>query len=82
MPAIEQHRGPAIKGRELEPAGGGHVGSLHLGNHARERSVTQAVFRHRQHLRILGALRIEDAVRAKPDLLQSRCVEIELRQRP
>lgn len=82
MATIQQHRCPAVGGRELEAARGGLVGGLDLRDHAGERAVAQGILGHRQHLGVLATLRVEDAIRAEAHLLESRGVEIEARERP
>lgn len=82
MTAVEQHRRLAIGGGKLKPARRGLVGRLYLGDHAGERPIAQAVLGKRQHLGVLAPLRIEDAVRPKPHLFQSRRVKVEARQCP
>ena len=82
MAAVEQHRRLAAGGRKLEPTGGGLVGGLHLGDDAGERAVAQAIFGKRQYLTILAALRIDDLVGAKADLLKARRIKIEARHCP
>lgn len=82
MPAIKQHGCLPVRCRELKAPGSGHVRSLHLGDHAGERPVPQAIFGHRQHLGILASLRIQDAIGAEPNLFESGRVEIELGERP
>lgn len=66
----------------MKPTGGGLVGSLYLGDHTGERPIPQAIFSERQYLGVLSALRIQDAVRTKPYLFQTRRVEVETRERP
>lgn len=78
MAAKEQYGCSSVRCRKLEPSGSDHVRRLHLSDHAGERAVSQAIFGHRQHLRVLAALCIQDAIGAKPDLLQSRRVKVEL----
>lgn len=77
MPAIEQHRRPAIRSGELQPAGSGHVRRLHLGDHAGERPVAQRVLSHGENVDILAALRIEQLARTKTYLFEARRVEVE-----
>ncbi len=80
--AKEQHRRLAVGRRELKPAGRGLVGGLHLRDDAGERAVAQAIFGKRQYFRILAALRIEDLVGAKADLLKARRIKIKARHSP
>ena len=82
MPAIEQDRRSAVRRGELKPARGGLVGRLHFGDDAGERAVAHAVLGKGKNVDVLAALRIEECVGAKPDLLQARRVEIEPGQRP
>lgn len=82
MPAIKQHGCSTIRCRDLKAPGSGHVRFLHLGDHAGERPVAQAIFGHRQHLGILASLRVQDAIGAEPNLLKAWRVEVELGERP
>lgn len=82
MTAIEQHGRSAVRCRELEASRRRHVRCLHLGDHAGERAVAQAVLSHGKHLRILAALAIENAIRSQSNLFDSGRVEVEFRERP
>jgi len=80
--AVEEHRCLAVRRGELEPARRRLIGRLYLGDDAGDRSVAKRIFCHSQHLGILAALRVEDAIGAKPDLFKARGVKVELRERP
>ncbi len=82
VPAVEQHRGPAVAGGKLQAPCRGLVGHFDFGDHAGQRSVAQAVLGHGQDLAVLCPLRIEHFIRAEPDLFERRRIEIEARQRP
>lgn len=82
MAPIEQHRGFAVAGGELEAPCGGHVGGANLGDHAGQRSVAQAVLGNGQHLLILFALSVEYLRRAKADLFEAGSIEVEAGQCP
>lgn len=82
MPPIEQHRCLSVGSGELQPARRGHVGGLHLRDHAGHGAITQSIFGHRQHHAVLVALRIEDLAGIKPHLLETRRIEIERRHGP
>ena len=82
MAAEQQHRRLAVGSRQLKTAGRGLVGGLHLGDHAGERSIAEAIFGKRQDLSVVAALGVEDLVRAQADLLEARRIEIETRHGP
>ena len=82
MAAIKQHGCSAVRCRKLKPPSSGHVRGFDFGDHAGKRAIAQAVFRHCQYLRVLAALRVQDAVGAKPDLLKPGRVKVELRENP
>lgn len=72
MAPIEQHRRLAVRRGKLEPPRGGLVGRLYLGDHASKRTVAQAILGEREHVAVLAALGIQDAIGAKPDLFEAR----------
>ncbi len=82
MPAVEQHRRPAIRCGELEAAGRGLVGRLHLGDYAGERAEPQRILGQRQHLGILARLGVENALWAEPDLFEPRRIKVVAAQCP
>ncbi len=82
-PATQQeHRGRAITGGKLEPAGRGLVGDLHLGDHCRKAAVAQCVLGQRQRHYIVTRLSIEQAVWPQPRLLKAWRVKVQPGQRP
>ena len=82
MASIEQHRRPAVGCRELEPTRRGLIRRFHLGDDAGDRAIAQRVFGHRQHVGVLAALGVKDAVGTETDLFEARRVQIEPGQRP
>lgn len=80
--AVEQHWGAPFGGGKLEPPRRGLVGRLYLGDDAGKRPVAQRVFAKGKQLAVILALRIKDAPRPEPGLLESRGIEVEPCQRP
>lgn len=82
MATIEQHRRLAIGCSQLKTPGGSLIGLSDLRDNACERTIAQGILRHSKHGAILLTLSIEDLIRAKPYLLQSRRIEVEARECP
>jgi hypothetical protein len=80
--AIQEKGGLAVRRRQLEPAGGGHISCLDLGDHAGERTVPERVLGHGEDVHVLATLRVEELSRAQADLFKARRVEIERCDRP
>lgn len=70
--AFQQQRDRlAALGGELQPAGIGHRGALHLADHRAEPAVPQPFLHQREQLGIVAGLGIEDSLGGKPRLIQA-----------
>jgi len=68
-PAPEQQgRSPAFLGGELEPPARGHRQPPDLADHSREAAVANPLLDHRQHLLVIAAFGIDEAIGSQPRL--------------
>ncbi len=65
--AQQQGGGAAFLRRQLQPAGGGHVGTADLAHHRGQTAMAQGLFHHRLHFLIPAALGVEHIFRPQAD---------------
>ena len=80
--AKQQGRCFALLSGELETAGGGHFGALHFADHSGEAAVAHAFLHHRQHLFVIAAIGVKEAIGLEPDLGKRRGEEIPAGESP
>src|SRR5690606_25909593 len=82
MAPVKEHRRRPFGRGKLQPPRCRLIGRLHLGNDAGERAAAQRILAYRKQLAVIAPLSIEDPLRSKPCLFQTRRIKVEARERP